>query len=233
MKNRDLKSTFCMLSLIGCVQFCILTIIAMLTFPGGIHGGIDTTGYDFLRNFFSDLGGTVSPTGLPNPISSVLFFIALAGVGIMNMPFLIVLPSIFKENKPSFIFAWIGSIVGFTAAIAFVCIAFMPWDVNIIGHIISVQVAFIGLIPLGACYIISILASKKSVLPKKYAAILIEFTAAAVLYIILLFNGPPISSPEGIMINVVGQKLIVYNSIVAVASLAYGSGRVIVNRAKL
>lgn len=206
----------------GCIQFVVLTIIAMLLYPGGKHGNIDTTGYDFLENFFSDLGGTVTPTNLPNPVSSILFFVALLAIGVMVMPFLLVVPSLFTASKVSRNIAWLGTVAGLISAAAFIGVAFTPWNLYMLEHVISVQVAFIGLIPLALFYLLAAIAAKERVLQVRYMVLLVEFLVAAIGYVILLFNAPGINTPAGLLINALGQKLIVYNSIIVVAFLAHG-----------
>jgi hypothetical protein len=223
MYASPMKAVSCVVALVGCIQFVVLTIIAMLAYPGGMHPAIPSTGYNFFENFFSDLGGTATPTGLQNPASSVLFFIALFAIGALTVPFLLVLPSIFKNDKVPSILAWFGSIIGIISAIAFVGVAFTPWNVFLLEHILFVQVAFIGLIPLAFFYLVAVALAKHVVLPRKYIAILIEFLAASICYIALLFTGPGLDTPAGLIINATGQKLIVYNSIIVIASLAYGT----------
>jgi hypothetical protein len=51
---------------------------------------------------------------------------------------------------------------------------------------------------------------------------LIEFLVASILYVMLLFTGPGLDTPVGLIINATGQKLIVYNAIIVIAFLAYG-----------
>ena len=67
------------------IQFIVLTVIAMILYPGGLLTDDSTTGYNFFRNFFSDLGRTVNYAGGGQWGSAVLFFIALAlgGVGLI------------------------------------------------------------------------------------------------------------------------------------------------------
>jgi hypothetical protein len=223
MNVSTIKATSCVVTLAGCIQFVILTIIAMFTFPGGKHPDIDSTGYNFFENFFSDLGGTVTPNFMPNPVSSVLFFIALFAIGTLTVPFLVVIPSLYRAKKTSYVLAWIGSIIGLIAAVAFIGVAFTPWNLYMGGHIFFVQVAFIGLIPLALFYLLAAATAKQQVLPRRYTAILVEFLLAAILYVVLLFTGPALDTPAGLVINAVGQKLIVYNSIFVIAFLAYGS----------
>ncbi|NMC06004.1 MAG: hypothetical protein GYA24_12385 [Candidatus Lokiarchaeota archaeon] len=222
MDQLTFKRTSCLVAMAGCIQFVVLTIIAMLLYPGGKHGNIDTTGYDFLENFFSDLGGTVTPTNLPNPVSSILFFVALLAIGVMVMPFLLVVPSLFTASKVSRNIAWLGTVAGLISAAAFIGVAFTPWNLYMLEHVISVQVAFIGLIPLALFYLLAAIAAKERVLQVRYMVLLVEFLVAAIGYVILLFNAPGINTPAGLLINALGQKLIVYNSIIVVAFLAHG-----------
>jgi hypothetical membrane protein len=63
MNALSIKVAICIVALAGCIQFVLLTIIAMLAYPGGMHPAIASTGYNFFENFFSDLGGTATPTG--------------------------------------------------------------------------------------------------------------------------------------------------------------------------
>ena len=48
---------------VGCGLFVLLTIAAMFTYPGGTFTDETTVGYDFFRNFFSDLGRVTAPNG--------------------------------------------------------------------------------------------------------------------------------------------------------------------------
>jgi len=62
---------------IGCGLFVFLTIAAMFIYPGGNSNDERTEGYDFFRNFFSDLGRFRLVNGSLNTTSMILFAIAL------------------------------------------------------------------------------------------------------------------------------------------------------------
>src|ERR1700748_3893172 len=64
------------------IQFVVLTAIAILVYPGGAVYELEANRYLFLRNFFSDLGATVTPSGRPNLASHLLFALALGTVGV-------------------------------------------------------------------------------------------------------------------------------------------------------
>lgn len=81
---------------IGCGLFVLLTVIAMFTYPGGTFTDETTVGYDFFRNFFSDLGLVTALNGQPNTISLILFFLALSIVGIGIV--LLFIPSVISSQ---------------------------------------------------------------------------------------------------------------------------------------
>ncbi len=206
---------------IGCIQFFILTIIAMFLFPGGTHADPTSVGYNFSQNFFSDLGGTVTPSGAANTPSAVLFFIALAVVGISFVPFLIALPNLFTKSRLARYLSILGSVIGSYSAICYVGIAFTPWNLAIEGHIFFVQNGFLSIVPVALCYTFAMLLKKG--FPKQYPVVFIVFTAILIAYAWLLFNGPESSTLEGIIIQAVGQKIVVYAMIISFAIQAYGA----------
>ena len=70
---------------LACVQFVVLTTVAMLLYPGGSRADPTSRGYSFFNNFFSELGLTVTSAGTPKRASLILWVIALtvAGLGMV------------------------------------------------------------------------------------------------------------------------------------------------------
>ncbi|OLS12797.1 MAG: hypothetical protein RBG13Loki_3579 [Promethearchaeota archaeon CR_4] len=62
--------------------------------------------------------------------------------------------------------------------------------------------------------------------PKRYAFVFIAFTIILVLYASLMFVGPEIDSPESLVIQTVGQKIVVYAMNISFAIQGYGAFRV-------
>jgi hypothetical protein len=58
--------------MIACVQFVVLTFVAMLFYPGGTMADPTASGYPFLNNLFGDLGWTQTRAGQPNTVSAIL-----------------------------------------------------------------------------------------------------------------------------------------------------------------
>ena len=77
--------TACAVLLYASAQFVVLTVAAMLAYPGGNAQDPRAAGYSFFENFFSDLGQTWVRYGnlrTPNPVSFPLFVVALVTVGL-------------------------------------------------------------------------------------------------------------------------------------------------------
>jgi len=133
LKNKKKAGIF--LASVGALQFIILTIIAVFTYPRP---------YNFIMEQFSILGlldanwpsrfqGGFPQPPLPNPISSVLFIIAIIIVAISMIPFWILLPPLFEADKKTKILSKIGSIIGLISSPFLVGVAF-PADVYFTIH---------------------------------------------------------------------------------------------------
>ena len=70
------------IGVIGCVQFLIFSTIAMFNYSGGTSWNKSAEGYTFWHNVMSDLGRTVSYSGISNTFSSTIFNSSLIFFGI-------------------------------------------------------------------------------------------------------------------------------------------------------
>jgi hypothetical membrane protein len=124
------------------VQFLLLTAIAMLVYPGGAVYEPNASRYLFFRNFFSDLGATVTPSGRPNLASHVLFAIALGSVGLA----LILASSnwqvIAARRQRSRSAGWASQAFEIVAGLGFIGIAATPWNLVLDAHNGFVRAAF-------------------------------------------------------------------------------------------
>ena len=98
------------------VYFILANLVAIILFPGGNHLDSTQVGYDFTRNFFSELGFYKTFSDDINFLSafffnSAMFLFVAQGFGFLFMPFF------FKENKKAYIFAWLGAICIFLSTI--------------------------------------------------------------------------------------------------------------------
>ena len=210
--KEDWKKLSYLFVLIGCIQFVILTIIAMLVYAGGTWVSPYTSGYSFWNNYFSDLGRTKNFLGESNLASFILFTIAACGAGISFIPFFIAYPNLFKEESSlQKWLSYLGSCIGIFSAISFIGIGLTPYDLYFDAHVIFVRLAFSSALFMAIFYSIVILMNKNYQLP--YKIIFLWFTVMLLLYVLLLFFGPTNVTAEGSFIQVVGQKIIVYSMI--------------------
>jgi len=204
---------------ITCGLFVLLTVAAMFTYPGGTFTDETTVGYDFFRNFFSDLGRVTAPNGQPNTVSMILFFIALTLVGIGMVRFFIAFRDFFKDDKTGNWVSLLGSIVGVATGICFIVIAFAPYDLFFDIHYHTVFWAFRTFFVSVGIY--SFVIFRQDHYPRKYGWIFIVFTIFLAAYIILLEFGPESSTSAGLVIQATGQKIIVYVSIICVMAQSW------------
>ncbi|MFW9848677.1 MAG: DUF998 domain-containing protein [Candidatus Thorarchaeota archaeon] len=87
------------------VSFVILTFILMAMYPGG---------YDFLTNYFSQLGLSVI-NGVDTPFNWFLFAVATTLSGMLSIPFWLSIRTVFTETTPLKGISGIGTILGIIA----------------------------------------------------------------------------------------------------------------------
>jgi hypothetical membrane protein len=208
---------------VGCAMFVVLTFIAMLTYPGGSVDNHAVRGYSFTHSFLSNLGMVTSLSGEPNWVSAVLFFISLAAAGICLVMFFILYPRFFQSSRLQQVLCVIGSTFGVLAGISFVGIAFTPTDIARPAHVQFVIWAF-RLFPLAVLFYVPVLFMDKNY-PKVYAWVFAVFCLMLIGYYLLITEGPSFTSPEGLAIQVVGQKIIAYASILSIGIQSLGAYR--------
>jgi hypothetical protein len=208
---------------IGCAAFVILTLIAMLTYAGGTVDDHAASGYYFTHNFLSNLGMVTALSGKPNWVSAILFFLSLSAAGACLVIFFIIFPRFFQNTHLQKVLSLIGSGLGVLAGISFIGIAFAPADLVRPVHIQFVMWAF-RLFPLAVLFSVPVMFMDKRY-PKRYAWIFTVFCLMLIGYYLLMTNGPSFSSPDGLVIQVVGQKVISYASILSIGLQSLGAYR--------
>jgi hypothetical protein len=205
----------------GCVQFVILTVVAMWFYPGGTISDPTTRSYSFFTNFFSELGLTRTHNGGPNTISFILFFVALTLAGAGLALFFVAFRSFFAQSGVTRVLSAIGSLFGVVSGICFIGVAWAPANPLPVLHGQFVLWAFEAFPMAVILYAITILLHKSY--PKRFAVVFIAFAALLVLYLVLLMCGPGVATAEGLMIQAAGQKTIVYASIVSILIQSLGA----------
>jgi len=206
---------------IGCALFVVLTFVAMLTYAGGSVDNHAASGYSFTHSFLSNLGMLTALSGEPNWVSAALFFFSLSLAGFCLVIFFIIFPRLFQSSRLQQVLCLIGSIFGVLAGICFVGIAFAPADIARPAHVQFVMRAF-QLFPLAVLFYVPVLFMDKRY-PKAYAWVFTIFCLMLIGYYLLITHGPSFSSPEGLVVQVVGQKVIAYASILSIGIQSLGA----------
>lgn len=199
---------------IACVLFILLTVIAMLLFPGGSVSDPKAQHYAFFMNFFSDLGATHTISGASNLPSMILFIIAMTIVAITLIVFFVAFTRFFTTSTTT---RWLGRfavVFGIIASISFVGIAATPWNLYLAAHNTFVQWAFRAFLAAVVLCLIAILVTRG--FPRRFAWVFLAFAVLLTVYIFLITFGPAPNTPAGSVIQATGQKIIVYGAILTV-----------------
>ena len=206
----------------GVILFLIFNLIAMLMYPGGTYQDVKIDRYLFTQNYFSDLGRTLTVNGTPNFLSSFIFNNTLVIMGTLISYFYFFVPNLFCQNQTSHKLSKIGSAIAISSGIAFVGIGLTPSDLYLDAHIFFVKWAFRSFLIVAIIYIIAIF--KASEWKNKYALIYVGFAVTLFLYILIMDFGPNgKDSIEGLIIQVVSQKIIAFVFVVSVYFKSMGA----------
>lgn len=151
MKTSSVGRLACLVTVFGVMQFLLLTFLAAFFYPGG---------YDYFGYYFSDLGAVIARNGEPNPISAILFSVALTIVAIALIPFWLILRSIFKESRLGGVLSTLGSMLGLTSSPFIIGVALFPIDTQLDTHILATLIFFSLFVLSTIFYSIAIILNK-------------------------------------------------------------------------
>jgi hypothetical protein len=207
--------------LYAAVGFVVLTLVAMLLYPGGTVADPAAVRYLFFRNFFSDLGRTEAIDGQANALSAILFVTALTGAGLSLAWFFLSAPRLLRGSRTAWLVSLLGSASGIVSGLCFVGVAWTPANLWLDPHRFFVMMAFEAFLGAALLYAVAILVDRGY--PNGYALVFLLFAGLLAGYLVLLFNGPRPDSGEGLMIQATGQKVIVYAAIICMGFQGYGA----------
>jgi hypothetical membrane protein len=220
---KTIRRNFFLYTAMGCGLFVVLTLVAMLVYPGGSHDDPAYPGYSFAHNFFSDLGLRQAHNGQPNPLAGALFFIALLLTGLTLALFFMQFRRFFLDTRRTQVLSLLGALLGLGAGISFAGVAFTPADVYMEAHVAFVMWAF-RLFPLAVlCFTLAMFETPAY--PRGYAYVFLGFFGLLIAYYLLLSQGPGFETDQGLVIQALGQKVIVYTSILSICIQSLGAWR--------
>jgi len=223
----------------GVSIFLLSNLLAMYYYPGGTIFDNEAVGYDFFRNFLSQLGRVkayiIDANGnqLSNMISFRLWTTGMATSGLIFVIYYIFLPLFFDKQKLSVIASIFGVIAGF----CFILTGITPIDIfvhltdekgNIINvikvlelHAFFANNIFYFAFPSALIYSYLIYRSDK--INKAYGIGYYSFSVLIFLYILILIFGPsPFESEFAMILQVVSQKIIALSWVCSTLILSLG-----------
>ncbi|MFP4642732.1 MAG: hypothetical protein ACLFM0_00090 [Spirochaetales bacterium] len=208
--------------------FFVLTVIAMVAYPGGSRVDSLSEGYSFFRNTFSDLGHYHGYRPGPKWLSFVLFNGSTAAAGIATAVFFITEAR--SRLRPGAglatrLTAAAAGVLGTVTAMGFIGIGLTPADLFRVLHFQFVYVAF-TLFPFATTLLLC--TETEPLRRNVYAAFLLVLVA----YMGLIYFGPEISTPAGTVIQATGQKVVVYAAIAAVSLISLWNSGVLPRKGK-
>jgi len=200
-----------------CGVYFVLTIVAMLLYPGGSVARPDSESYSFFLNFFSDLGQThvgYGSSGASNLPSMLLFAFALISTALALALFFILFATLFGRSTSALWLARAAAACSIVTCVSFTGVALTPWNLFLQAHNAFVTLAFRSFLVALVLLIAALMLEPG--MPRRFGAVFGAFAALLAVYVGLLALGPAASTPLGSIVQATGQKVIAYASIVTV-----------------
>ena len=194
-----------------CAQFVVLTIPAMLFYPGGTLYDETTVGYSFFGNFFSELGVTLTYYGKSNAVSAIIFTFSLTVFGIGIAAFFAATQYIVGAARSGRTVARAGAVFGIAAGLAFIGVAATPANKLLGMHMAFLCVAFPAVMIAAALHSIALFLAGPHL--RRFGE---TYAAAAVFlagYLVLALFGPGLKTAYGVRFQAAAQKAAAYPTI--------------------
>lgn len=199
------------------LQFIVLSIAAMGAYAGGTWWDPGEPRYRLTRNFLSDLGMTHAFSGHSNYVSCVLFAIALFTVGSALVGFVWTWREVACPRGRATWAGHLSAIIGTLSGLCFMGVALTPFDVALDAHNTFVLSAF-SLLPLYVATFTFLMW--RNGLHRARVAANIGYLVLVAGYMVLVLFGPRLHTQSGHTMQVIGQKIIAYGSMLHVLYLA-------------
>ena len=209
---------------VGVMQYLGVTTWLMSFYPGGNLAAYNSIGYDFFRNFLSDLGRTNVFRQESNP-TAPYYKGTLATAGVATIIFFSAfMHYLFYESRNWW--ALLCAVMALIAGVGYVGVAVNLINIDYHAHIKYVQVGFIGFWMMSVFCAIAIWQSPA--FPTFYARMILVFLAVLGVQIIIMMFGPRSWSNESaLLLQVTAQKIVVYCEILTMLILNVAAIRVL------
>ncbi len=203
------------------IQWFILTFVSMFFYAGGTITNPTSPGYDFFSNYNSDLGRTVAYSGKSNLVSLWIYTINNTIYVISMMIFFIALYYFFSEGGIDKWMGLLGSISGIFVGIGLLGAVFTPWDLYPELHEMFTYLSFSSILLIVIFFAIAIYLNEAY--PNKYCYIHLIYMLIVILFLIVLYTGPSLTSAEGLRLQATWQKILLFASNINLLVQGYGA----------
>ena len=188
------------------IFFIACVMIAIPLYPGGNMLDSSQIGYDFSRNYLSELGGYKAQSGETNFFSAFFFNMGVFAFILVGVSFFFI-PKLFVNHRFAYICALIGSILMVMGCLLFAAVGFTPYDLYLKAHLFVAQNAFRLIVPATLFYLIALYLVN---IQKVYLTIGYIFFVSNILYVIyqFLFENPQ-AGENSLIEGVIIQKIII------------------------
>ena len=188
------------------IFFIACVMIAIPFYPGGNMLDSSQIGYDFSRNYLSELGGYKAQSGETNFFSAFFFNIGVFAFILVGVSFFFI-PKLFVNHRFAYMCALIGSILMVMGCLLFAAVGLTPYDLYLKAHLFVTQNAFRLIVPATLFYLIALYLVN---IPKVYLSIGYIFFVSNILYVIyqFLFENPQ-AGENSLIEGVIIQKIII------------------------
>ena len=207
------------LLLYAAIQFVVLTTIAMWLYPGGSWARPWAAGYDFSRNFFSDLGATRAWSGAPNHAAMVLFSISLGTLGVAFVGFAGAWGEFAFSRRRARAFGLVAQGCGTLSGLAFLAVAATPVNLALDLHNGLVLSAF-GLLLAYAASLVVVWWRNGAKLAQRATGVSYVAIVGAYCAFVGVAVHTGVSTEREWMAMVVAQKVIAYVSMLYIVYVA-------------
>jgi len=180
-----------------------LFVLAMLLYPGGTRYDASSSGYDFFRNFGSDLGRTVALDGRPNFASRVLSSLG----GLLLMLGIVAgfcgVAAVYWASARARLWALAALAAGLVASSSVLAAFLVPADVDSGVHVRLASLGFdiAPVVPL--CFALATARDRRFPIGVASGWTLLTLVLAG-----FIGMRVPITSPAGLVVQVTAQKIV-------------------------
>ncbi len=204
----------------GNFVFIFILSLAIYFYPGVNRFDKFAEGFNFLKNFISDLGQIIAENDQMNTISRILFVIAIVFFSFSQIAFSLNVPLIMRKNKISLIFSSLALIIGTISAGLYIGIAFNPHDINPDIHNKLIYSAAPMVFVSSLLFTIALFLFK--VIDKFYSYIMLTLIIIFFIFAIITSIGTQLESEINWAIRILGHTILIYAEAIIYGITAIG-----------